>query len=48
MSREQIMSKLAKSIETRTMQRELAKLRELELIGSEGAGKFMLWVLVKK
>jgi ATP-dependent DNA helicase RecG len=48
MSREQIMSKLAQSIEARTMQRELAKLRELELIVSQGAGKFMLWTLVKK
>ncbi|MFH1254191.1 MAG: ATP-binding protein [bacterium] len=48
LSREQIMSKLTKSIETRTMQRELARLRELELIDSEGAGKFMLWALIKK
>jgi predicted HTH transcriptional regulator len=42
MSRKQIMSKLSTSIEARTMQRELSKLRELGLSISQGTGKFLL------
>ena len=48
MSREHIIAQLRIPIITRTMQRELSRLRELELIETQGLSKRVLWMLIKK
>ncbi len=45
MSREQIMDNLQQSVSPRTMQSDLAKLKALEVVKSEGKGKLIIWAL---
>jgi len=46
MTRQQIMDSMNTSLSGRTMQFELAKLKKVGLIKSEGTGKFITWYLI--
>ena len=48
MSREQIAGLLKKATGTRTLQRDLSKLKNLGLIAQTGSGKNIIWTLSKK